>query len=132
MTINRFPYQRLNGILQPVVAIGIKLETGWQRVDCYVDSGAAYSVFQAEIADKVGFDYRTGNRINLQVGTGSLMPIYLHDLEVQLGTERFICPVGFSANLGVKFNVLGKMGIFDRFRVCFQEAQAVLTFEVEN
>lgn len=60
------------------------------------------------------------------------MPIYLDDLEVQLGTERFVCPVGFSANLGVKFNVLGKTGIFDRFRVCFQEAQAVLTFEVEN
>ena len=131
MTINRFPYQRLNGIFQPVIAIGIKLETAWQRVDCYVDSGAVYSVLQAEIAEQVGFNYRTGTRTNLQVGNGNLMPIYLHELEIQLGTERFLCPIGFSTNLGVKFNVLGKTGIFDRFKICFQQAQGYLYFETD-
>ncbi len=129
MALLRLPYQRVGRTWQPIVPIGVNLTTGWQRLDVYVDSGATYSVLKAKIADRLGFDYRQGNRISLQVGDGSLIVVYLHNLEVQLGTERFICPMGFSAQFGVPFNVLGKTGIFDRFKICFQQRERTITFE---
>jgi hypothetical protein len=59
----------------------------------------------------------------------SFLPIYLHELEVQVGTDRFSAQVGFSEKLGVGFNLLGRAGIFERFKICFQESRCVLTFE---
>jgi len=65
----------------------------------------------------------------LQVGDGSFIPVYLHDLEMQLGAERFVSKVGFSDKLGVAFNLLGRRTVFDRFKICFLESERVLTFE---
>lgn len=129
MAIMRFTYKQANGISQPIITIGLKLENDWQRVDLYVDSGAACSVINSGFAKKYDFNYRSGRRISLQVGDGSRIPVYLHDLEIQLGEERFTCPIGFSDRLGVSFNILGKQGIFDKFKICFLESQGIISFE---
>lgn len=129
MAIIRFNYKLINGTFQPVITLGVLLENAWRRVDFYVDSGANYSVVRSEIAEEFEFDYLTGRRINLQVGDGGMIPVYLHDLEIQLGRERFTCPIGFSHRLGVSFNVLGKQGIFDKFKICFLESQGIISFE---
>ncbi len=129
MTVNRFFYQPGNrGILQPIIPLGVLRENRWYLVKAYVDSGADYSVFKPEIAREAELNYRAGRRTNLQVGNGVLIPVYLHDLEIQLGRERFTCPIGFSDALGVSFNVLGKQGIFDRFKICFLESQGTISF----
>jgi len=65
----------------------------------------------------------------LQVGDGSFIPVYLHELQIQIGTEQLTAKVGFSEKLGVGFNLLGRAGIFERFKICFQESQRILTFE---
>ncbi|MBC6476091.1 MAG: hypothetical protein GDA48_27445 [Hormoscilla sp. GM102CHS1] len=129
MTLIRFPYKQLRGISQPVIPIGVKIENAWESVNVYMDSGSEYTILHAKIAELVGFNYHTGNRISLQVGDGSLLLIYLHELEMQLVGKRFSCPVGFYPDLGVDFNVLGKIGIFDRFKICFQQAPGLITFE---
>lgn len=124
-----FRYKPFRGRLAPLITIGVKIEAVWYPVEVYVDSGSAYTVLRAQIADGIGFDYRTGNRVYLQVGDGSFVPVYLHQLEVQVGTDRLPVQVGFSEKLGVGFNLLGRAGVFERFRICFQESQRVLTFE---
>ena len=129
MAIIRFNYKLVSGTFQPVITLGVLLKNVWRRVDFYVDSGANYSVISSEVAEEFEFNYRTGRRISLQVGNGALIPVYLHDLEIQLGRERFTCPIGFSECLGVSFNVLGKQGIFDRFKICFLESQGIISFE---
>ncbi len=63
----------------------------------------------------------------VQVGDGSFIPVYLHDLEVQVGKHRMVVPVGFSDRLGVRFNLLGREGIFRYFKVCFDERDFVVT-----
>ena len=113
-----------------MITIGVKIGEVWYPVEVYVDSGAAYTLLHAQIAEGVGFDYRAGNCIYLQVGDGSFIPVYLHDLQVQVGSEQFNAKVGFSEKLGVGFNLLGRTDIFDRFKVCFQENQRILTFEI--
>jgi len=46
----------------------------------------------------------------------------------KIGQHRFTAPVGFSDRLGTRFGVLGRSGVFDRFRVCFDEKRLVVTF----
>ena len=94
-----------------------------------VDSGAAYTLLHTAIAQGAGFHYRTGHRTTVQVGDGSFIPVYLHDLELQIGPERFLAKVGFSERLGVAFNLLGRDSVFTRFKICFQEQQRMLSFE---
>jgi hypothetical protein len=124
-----FRYKPIRGRLAPIITVGVRIEGIWYPIEVYVDSGSAYTMPHARIADGVGFDYRGGELIYLQVGDGSFIPVYLHDLEVQIGAERFGARVGFSEKLGVGFNLLGRADIFDRFRICFQEAQGIVTFE---
>jgi len=127
-----FRYKPMRGRLAPIITIGVKMRDIWYPLEVYVDSGAVHTVFHAKIADGVGFDYRVGKRIYLQVGDGSFIPVYLHELEVQLGGERFTTTVGFSERLGIGFNLLGRTGIFERFKICFDEGQNILTFEARN
>lgn len=111
------------------MTVGIKLDETWYPIETYVDSGAAYTLLHAAIAKGVGFDYRVGRLTYLQVGDGNFIPTYLHELELQIGSERFVAQVGFSERLGVVFNLLGRHSVFSRFKICFQEQQRILTFE---
>ncbi len=124
-----FRYKPMRGRLAPLITIAVRMKDSWYPVEVYVDSGAAYTLLHARIADGISFDYRAGERSYLQVGDGSFIPVYLHSLEVQLGTERFTASVGFSEKLGIGFNLLGRTGIFERFRICFDESHGVLSFE---
>ena len=132
MTIVRFLYKRVRGIYQPVIPLGIKFPNQWVPLDVYVDSGAEYSVIEAGIAESLGFDYRRGERIYLRVGDGSLIPVYLHHLEIQLGAVQLKCRVGFSEQLKVNYNVLGKADIFENFKICFSQKQRLITFELTD
>jgi hypothetical protein len=124
-----FQYKSIRGRLAPLITIGIRLEGLWYPIEVYVDSGAVYTLLRAQIADGIGFEYRSGEQIYFQVGDGSFIPAYLHDLELQIGTEQFSTKIGFSDKLGIGFNLLGRAGVFERFKICFQENRHIMTFE---
>ncbi|KPA09511.1 hypothetical protein MHK_010276 [Candidatus Magnetomorum sp. HK-1] len=121
MSIVRYQYKRSRHLKMPIITIAIESKNKWFPVEAYVDSGATYSVFTAQIADYIGLSYREGVRKYVQVGNGALIPIYLHDLQIQVGKNRIIAPIGFSEKLGINFNLLGRVGFFDFFQVCFDE-----------
>ena len=124
--MNVFRYKSIRGKLAPLITIGMKLKGIWYPIEVYVDSGAAYTLLHAQMAEGMGFDYLAGERVYLQVGDGSFIPVHLHDLELQVGSEQFLAKVGFSEKLGIGFNLLGRASIFERFRICFQEKKEFL------
>jgi len=71
-----FRYKSIRGRLAPIITIGVKIEGLWYPIEAYVDSGAAYTLLRAQVADGIGFDYRAGHQIYLQVGDGSFIPAY--------------------------------------------------------
>lgn len=129
MSIIRFKYKVYKGILVPIIILGIQYKENWYPVEAYVDSGATYSIFSHRFADRIGIDFKGGKLLYVQVGDGGSIPAYLHDLEVQLGEERFTATIGFSEKLGIGFNLIGRASFFDRFRVCFDEHRYLVTFE---
>jgi hypothetical protein len=124
-----FPYKLIGRRYEPMVSVGVLIQSSWQPLRLYVDSGAMYSVIRSSFAESIGFDYQQGDRIHLQVGSGSSILVYLNQLEMQIGSERFSAQVGFSPQLKVPFHVMGRVDFFDRFKICFQEHQRLLTFD---
>jgi len=65
-----FRYKPFRGRLAPMITIGVRIGAAWYPVEVYVDSGAAYSVLRAQMAEGIGFDYRLGNRVYLERDAG--------------------------------------------------------------
>lgn len=128
MPLVTYHYKTFKNLRVPIITLAISHGDAWHPVEAYVDSGATYSVFTSQVADRLGLSYRNGQRKFVQVGDGSFIPVYLHNLEIQLGKHRLIAPLGFSEKLGIRFNLLGRTGIFDFFKVCFDEQSFIVTF----
>jgi hypothetical protein len=94
-----------------------------------VDSGAFYSVFKVGFARALGIEWRQGERVSVQVGDGSFILVYLHTVDMQLRQHRFSGRIGFSEHLGVSFNLIGRLPLFERFVICFDDRQGVIRLE---
>lgn len=122
-------YKQYKGLIIPIIGIGIKYGDLWHPVEAYVDSGATYSVFHSGVAERIDLDFKKGKFINVEVGDGSKIPVFLHNLDIQLGGEIFVAVIGFSKKLGIGFNLIGRKSIFDKFKVCFDEKKRIVTFQ---
>jgi hypothetical protein len=112
-----------------MIFTGLLIGGHWRVTEFYVDSGAFYTMLHARFAVDYGLDFRKGRKVLLQVGDGSLIPVYLHKLPVQIGATRFAATVGFSEKLGVRFNLLGRADVFEHFRICFHEKRRLISFQ---
>ena len=45
-----------------------------------------------------------------------------------VGDEKFEAGIGFSKQLDIGFNIIGREDIFERFKVCFDEKEKVIEF----
>ncbi|MCD4843312.1 MAG: hypothetical protein K8R25_02375 [Methanosarcinales archaeon] len=126
----RFPYVQERSKFLPIISMQIKskVKVDWITFDAFVDSGASYSIFKAEIGDILGLEMEKGNKILITVGDGSLIVVYIHRLIIQIGDEEFEAEIGFSKQLGIGFNIIGRKDIFERFKVCFDEKEKVVEF----
>jgi len=116
------------GTYSPVIPIGLGSGSIWRKVWVYVDSGSAYSIMQEEEAKRLEIEIEKGEKKYIKVGDGHTFPIYLHSLEVQIGKIRFNAKIGFSNDLKVGFNILGRLDIFNKFKICFDDKKNSLTF----
>lgn len=123
-----FPYLKHDRFYIPSIPVGLFLGGVWHNVFAYVDSGAQFSVFDTALMGSLGLSYQHVQRIQLTVGDGDMLPVYLHRVRMSIGGERFIAPLGFSEKLKIGFNLLGRSGIFNRFDVTFSDAKRLVTF----
>ncbi len=124
-----FRYKVVAGRWVPMISAGINLNGLWQPIELYVDSGATYTILRTKIAEDLGFNWKTGTKIFVQVGDGTQIPVYLHKLTLQIGRIRFKSTIGFSDKLGVSFHLLGRQDVFERFKICFQEKRRIVSFQ---
>ena len=111
-----------------MIPIEMKGKEDWVVFDAYVDSGAGYSIFHADVAAILGVDIEDGTESFVVVGDGSKINVYIHNVEVKLADKEFRAVIGFSHRLGIGFNVLGQESFFDIFRICFDRKERILEF----
>lgn len=118
----RFPYFQLSPkYFAPIVPIKILGKEGWIDFEAYIDSGASFSIFNSNRAEILGIDYKRGQEFFLKVGDGGHLKVYIHRLKVEIASKSFVAQVGFSNQLGVGFNLLGRKSFFEHFRICFND-----------
>lgn len=117
-----YPYREIeSGRFAPIVDLSLFGRTRVFHFEAFVDSGADYSIFDSSVARLLGLNLGKGKRLPVTVGDGDRMVAYLHHLPVLFAREKFLAPICFSNQLGSGFNLLGRAGFFERFRICFYE-----------
>jgi len=125
-----FPYIFLEGRYLPIVPLERKGEE-WIELHAFIDSGASYSIFHADIAEILGIEFTKGEKNFMTVGDGTQIPVYIHNINVRFNKKEFAAKIGFSNKLGIGFDILGREGFFDRFVVCFDDRRRILKI-IEN
>ena len=126
-----FPYIFLERRYLPIVPLELKGEE-WIELRAFVDSGASYSIFHADIAEILGIDYSIGEKNHMTVGDGVKILVYTHDVRIRFNEEEFTAKIGFSSKLGIGFDIIGREGFFDRFVICFDDKEKILKIIERN
>jgi len=121
-----YPYRIIRGVSSPIIPVTIMKGDNIARIYSYVDSGATYSVFGADDAEKLGIDMEMGEPRYLMTGDGGSILIYLHDIKLEIGAWTFNAVVGFSDHLGIGFDILGRKSVFERLVFCFDDRREEL------
>lgn len=124
-----FPYQKsVGGVYFPLIEFFTSFQKKVVRISALIDSGATISIFKNEVAEQLGIKIETGKEIYLG-GVGGHIKGYVHKLEVETGGKKFPCPIVFSREYLVSFNLLGRQAFFKRFRITFEEKKNLLKLE---
>jgi predicted aspartyl protease len=121
-----FSYRNFRGTFMPLVRVRLTVGERSAYTDAYVDSGASFSIFASEVAEELGVDLYEGKLVYVMVGSGAEIPVYLHRLTLGIGWEELSATIGFSEELGVGFNLLGRKDVFDQLEFCFHDAEKKL------
>lgn len=121
----KFDYTRIGDHYFPLIDVELISPKNSVITKAYVDSGATYSIYKREIADILDIDFKKGQKM-YPFGIGGHICAYLHLIKIRVETTEFECDVLFSEELLIKFNIVGRKGFFDRFKVCFDDKQKMI------
>jgi len=126
----KVPYIRFEDKYLPVVPIKIKGKE-WVQFEGFVDTGASFSIFHSEAAEILGLELEKGKKQFVKVGDGSFVEVFVFNLKVMFAGKEFTAKIGFSRDLGIGFNIIGRETIFDEFKICFDESERYLEFQMK-
>ena len=118
----KFSYKKYNGILRPVIPIKLKnknKEIGYQVL---VDSGADFSLFNAEIGEAIGIDVKSGELKTIFGVGGKTSLYYLHTIIIEVGDKDYEIEAGFMPDVAgriMPYGLVGQRGFFENFIVRF-------------
>lgn len=121
----RFYYKKYGlGFLRPVIPIEVVYKNLAVPYEVLVDSGADFCIFDAQIADILGFDIESGERSEIAGITGISAPVYFHEIVIKVGGWPFKIKAAFLRKIGkFGYGVAGQKGFFDIFTVKFDLAK---------
>jgi predicted aspartyl protease len=117
------------GRASPLVTTKLSVNDKNVTTLAYVDTGATFSVYNCDFCDRLGLDLINGKRVDIIVGDGGIIPVYLHDVKIQIEDIDFLARVGFSDRLGTGINILGRETALDEFVVCFDGIKKEIRWE---
>lgn len=123
-------YYRQNpeGQFFPVIPLRFYFKRDIVDSSALVDSGATISIFRTDVAEDLGIEIEDGKEIYLG-GVGGRIKGYVHRLSIEIASKKFVCPIVFSYEYLVSFNLLGREAFFKRFRIVFEEKKNFLKLE---
>jgi len=114
---------------RPIAHVLLQSKGGaWRLFYPYVDSGADISFFRKSDASLLQLSLYAGEYSPI-LGVGKiLMPAYIHNVKTKIGDTVMDVNVAFADSDEVP-RLLGRAGVFNRFRITFDEANLQTIFE---
>lgn len=109
----------------PVVPLYFTTSKKRVRALALIDSGASISIFRTETATTLGISIESGAKTILG-GVGGKIVGYVHELPIEVAGRKFLCPVVFSRDYLVSFNLLGREAFFKQFQITFDERNRIV------
>lgn len=119
-----FSYQHFRDAYYPIIPVVIIAPAGAKRVTTatIIDSGAAISIFHGSLAMLLGIAVESGEKRIFQ-GASAKLTGYVHKVRMAVAGKEFECEVVFSDELSTSFNLFGRKGVFENFKIVFNEAE---------
>ena len=112
----------------PVIPFYVSAGGKQLKLRALIDSGATISVFKDEVAEQLEIKIESGKEIYLG-GVGGRIKGYIHELNLEIAGKKLFCPVVFSREYLVSFNLLGRQEFFKKYRIIFEEKKNLLALE---
>lgn len=123
----RVPYARTRGGAAPIIPIQVRGRRRWQTIQVYVDSGAYCSILRPEEARRLGVDELLAQRVTIQTSGGRTTELDLYRLAAKIGAWRGLVTFGVPRGFDLEYNLLGRIDVFDQFRITFDDGAGVLS-----
>ncbi len=124
----RFNYLYFEGKFLPIVPLKLKGTNGFIEFQAFIDTGASYSLFPADVAEVLGLELEKGRKEEMVLGDGDILTVFVFNIEVSVAGKEFLAKIGFSKGIGVNLYIIGRKDIFERFIVSFNEKEKWVEF----
>ena len=124
----RFKYVFDSGKFLPIIPIKLRGNEDWIEFNGYIDTGASFCLFHADVAGILGINLESGEKREMILGDGDSMVVYIHKVPVLLADKEFIASIGFSRDLKIHFYIIGREDLFNQFIICFHEKEKMIEF----
>lgn len=125
-----YSHERVGNRFLPIIPVAIKNNDKIIETTGYIDSGASISAFNTEIGELAGIDYRKG-KVVYPKGTAGKIKAYSVETTLIVASKEIRSEVLFSKELSTKFNLIGLKGVFDAFKITFDNKNKRIIF-IEN
>jgi hypothetical protein len=117
----KFRYKKYGPqILRPVIPIEITYSNIVVPYEVLVDSGADTCIFDAQIAEILKINLKSGKGQKVSGITGVEESYYIHPVTITVGGWKYKIDAGFLPEIGrFGYGVVGQKGFFDIFVVKF-------------
>lgn len=108
-------------LAQPIANVFLKTISGeWQEFFPLVDSGALVTIFNKSDCCILGYELEKGKKCELNSANGQPIICYIHTVEMKIGEEVIQARVAFSEGDNMGKGFLGRVDVFDTFKVAFR------------
>ncbi len=108
-----------------IKADGSKLET-----DILVDSGADATFLPYTVGVEIGLTKNKGDIVKTAFGVGSQIEYLEKAIDIEIDSKTIEIPVCWCLNLVIDDLLLGREGIYERYRVVFDQQREEVSFEL--
>ena len=124
-----YPYKKdSRGNLFPIIHFQVEYKKSFSKTSALIDSGATISIFREDVAKQLGLDITHGIPTFLG-GVGGRIKGYVHNLKLKIAGKSLLVPVVFSYEYSVSFNLIGRSGVFEKFKITFDEKNLIVKVE---
>ncbi len=118
-------WKDIGSVFEPIIEVPVKTESGYQKWEFLIDSGAVISSLPREWAEKTGKDIDMMKRSTFKGFGGVTSFAYQGEMTVLLGEEEVDLPVVFTEASSTK-SLLGRSGFFQNYSVYFNHKDKMI------